>query len=222
MKHSERAQQVFAEELSWITRADIRQFVLDVFDRFGHDYFWQREASLSGKYHPAVSLGMQGLVRHVKLACWWGKELIRAHLVGPKDKGTGLHGDHVIAALILHDLMKEGDPTLTSQPERIGYGGNTLINGCHGVDLANAITTRMLNGKLTSDHVLILYGIACHMGHWTLPTEYWPEKINNDLARTIAQIVHMADYAASRKVDAKMAELNQQFPGASTGGSVVK
>ena len=201
MTHVERAQQYFAEELAYIQSPDIRAFVLSVFEKFGHEFFWLRPASLTGKYHPQVSLGQAGLVRHVKLGCYWGREFNRALLMGAKDKGNGKYGDVIQAALILHDLMKEGDPKKAGDPERMGNGGRTLITGCHGVDLANAIWTELLGGKGTDWQILICYGIACHMGIWTLPNDYIPQSIPGDLARSIATVVHLADYAASRKVD---------------------
>jgi hypothetical protein len=218
MAHSDTARQVFARELGWISDPAIQQFVLDVFDKFGHDYFWTRPASLSGKYHPRVSQGPGGLIRHVRLACFHGYGWNRALLMDVKEKSPpnkvgGKYGDVVIAALILHDLMKEGDPTLAGNPERMGYAGTSLIGGCHGVDLANAIWNRMLNQQGTPEQILILYGIGGHMGIWTKPPEWVPSNIPGALASAISQVVHAADYAASRKVDEEVERLAREIPG---------
>ena len=218
MAHSDTARQVFARELGWIADPAIHQFVLDVFDKFGHDFFWARPASLTGKYHPKASQGPGGLIRHVRLACYWGNELNRALLMDVKEKPPtgkvgGKYGDVIVAALILHDLMKEGDPTLAANADRLGFPGSKLIGGCHGVDLANAIWNRMLNRQGTQEQILILYGIAAHMGIWTLPPEYVPSNIPGDLARAICQVVHLADYAASRKVDDEVEGLARDIPG---------
>jgi hypothetical protein len=209
---ADKAAVVFREELGWIRNPVIRQFVLDVFDAFGHDWFWDRPCSLTGKYHPQISQGKGGLIRHVKYACYWGWRLCRALLGNGKKDDPGEHSDIIIAALILHDLMKDGDPQLASKQERMGHGGKSLITGCHGVDLANAVWNRMLGQKGTPDQILILYGIAGHMGVWTLPEQYRPYNVKGDLAQKVAQIVHLADYCAAQQADEWLLKVVKQIP----------
>lgn len=192
------ASEVFADELKLIKSQEVRDFVLRVFDTMTPDYFWTCPASTSGKYHPQVSLGEGGLVRHTKLAVWWGVELMRMYDPTPEQY------DAVVAALILHDLRKNGDRLVNGRP--------TLKNcvNIHGNMLAGDIETQMFppGVKIGSVYEMILAGIAYHMGRWTDPdwknctgfSEEWEDE-------WITRIVHMADYCASRKVDAKTKEL---------------
>lgn len=203
MGQGDNARQVFQQELALIRTDSIREFVVAVFEQFGTQDWWSRPCSLTGKYHPQLAQGSGGLVRHVKYGVYWAQELSRAHIGNgrkftPEDQWLV---DVITGSLILHDLMKDGDPELSREPERVGHRGKSLITGCHGVDLANAIWNRMLRGKGTPEQILILYGIAGHMGVWTIPAEYQPIRIQNEMARFVAQLVANADYAASRKAD---------------------
>ncbi|KKK72360.1 hypothetical protein LCGC14_2904650 [marine sediment metagenome] len=189
--------EVFLDELQKIQNHDIRKFVLWVFDKFCPYYFWTCPCSTSGKYHPKVSLGVGGLVRHVKLAVWWGEELLRTAKMFPElvDHNTEHLHDEVIAALLLHDLIKNGEG-LNAQ----GYALDRGVTGIHGVDLAGKIQ-RTLSIEHTSDSVInVLSGVARHMGVWTTNQEFRP----ND---SFTRLVHLADYCASRKVDDEMKRL---------------
>jgi len=191
--------EVFKQELGLIHDTEIRDFVVDVIDTMAPGYFWTSPASTTGKYHPQLSLGEGGIIRHTKLAVWWGVEFMRTEEV------TGLEHDVVIAALILHDLKKNGD-TLA--------GGKPIIGGIvhsHGTRLADDIWSKKfknLSGPAPIYAVLILEGIAHHMGRWTCPNWTQNPPRSQDWQRTIIRrIVHLADYCASRRVDAKIAEL---------------
>ena len=182
---------VFEKELASIKNKEIKQFVIDVFDKLCPDYFWTCPCSTSGKYHPQVSLGEGGLVRHVKLAVWWGIELLRAlddSLELRSIPRNQLH-DEVIATLLLHDLLKNG--------EGLDSDGRPLdrsVTGTHGVTLANAITYTDFGKDDDDTFFRILDGIAGHMGIWTTSVVYRPNT-------AFTQLIHLADYCASRKVD---------------------
>lgn len=192
------ANEVFADELKLIKSQEVRDFVLRVFDTMTPDYFWTCPASTSGKYHPQVSLGEGGLVRHTKLAVWWGVELMRMYDPSPEAY------DAVIAALILHDLRKNGDRLVNGRP--------TLPNcvNVHGTLLAEEIGRQMFPPGIEPGSVynMTLDGIAYHMGRWTDPNwKYQTMESEEWLLTWERRIVHMADYCASRKVDAKTEEL---------------
>lgn len=208
MGQGEKAKQVFAKELAQITNPEIRDFTIECFEKLGHEWFWNRPCALSGRFHPQIAQGPGGLVRHVKYGVWWGIEMARALFGTGKDSDPCPYMDEVISALLLHDLLKDGDPMLAGRAERAGPQGKKLILGCHGVDMANAILNRVLAGRQpNTSHILIMYGIAAHMGVWTLPVEYKPLAIKGDLARMFALCVHLSDYAASRKADDGMREI---------------
>lgn len=200
--HGDKAARVFAEELSWIKSQEIRSFVLECFDKICPQYFWERPASKRGFYHPKFVDGDGGLVRHVKYACWWGNHMCRAFSGNGQNEDTGPLFDVVIAALIMHDMVKDGDEGRTNgkPPHK--------ATAYHGVELMEAIWHRVLgartldtNNESDRDKVLILAGVAAHMGVWTMPEEMRPWNLVGSLARKVATIVHMSDYAASRKVD---------------------
>ena len=199
---------VFEYELSLIKSTEIKQFVLDVFDKLCPDYFWTCPCSTSGKYHPQVSLGEGGLVRHTKLVVWWGIELARALDDSPELRGiprNQLH-DEIIATLLLHDMIKNGKG-LNAQGRPLESG----VTGTHGVVLAKKI----LDLDATFDIVSrgrIIYGISEHMGIWTVGSLY---KLSgtvepNSTTKAFANLIHLADYCASRKVDEIMMNLLQE------------
>jgi len=191
---------VFREELSLIKNSTIRDFVIDVINTMAPDYFWTCAASTSGRYHPQVSLGDGGLIRHTKLAVWWGIELMRT-----EDWRQDEH-DVVIAALILHDLKKNGGKLVN---------GQATVKNCvniHGTVLASEILMRKFPPGADVPELLgmVLDGIAYHMGRWTCPN--WkssPPESGEWRANQVRETVHLADYCASRRVDVKTMELQR-------------
>lgn len=206
MNHKQNAERYFAEELAYIQNKEIKEFVLDVFDKLTPDYFWTVSCSTSGKYHPQVSLGVGGLVRHTKLAVWWGVELSKAMKMER-------YYDEVIATLLLHDLIKNGKG-LDSR----GYPLESGVTGTHGVILAGKIRDGLIDGVLHLDfkYRKILGGIATHMGRWT--TAVYNTAVEEDVTKeNFLTLIHFADYCASRKVDAEMLKLNRLVIGGSNG-----
>lgn len=181
----------FPDELALLT-PDIREFVVRTFWQRCPDHFWKIPASTSGKYHSQISLGEGGLVRHVKLAVWWGCTLCNTN-------PQFVDENSVVAALLLHDIWKNGFIGLKQ------FGGTSSrwpkgpsdITATHGGLLADVLD----NASVT------LRDIACaiggHMGRWTAP-QYehytaWNKKHSTKRAFLI-NIVHQADYCASRRL----------------------
>jgi len=198
---------IFQKELNQIHNKDIKQFVIDCFDKLCPDYFWICPCSTTGKYHPKVSLGVGGLVRHTKLAVWWGIELLRALGDSPELKDITTLQDEVIATLLLHDMIKNGKGL-----DANGYPLDRDVTGTHGVTLACKINTdEKLGDALNSDsYWRIIEGIRSHMGIWTTDPNYRPNTILNPVQRAFAQLIHLADYCASRKVDDIYSKLEQE------------
>ena len=188
---------VFKEELDRIKDPEVKQFVVDVIDTMAPKYFWTCPASISGKYHPQISLGEGGLIRHTKLAVWWGIELMRSIPYFDEKQDAF---DAVVGALILHDLKKNGDGLVKGRsPIR------DIVN-THGLRLADEIRMRMFPPGSTVPRTMlrIIDAITHHMGRWTKPLPD-PEH----MGMTVNQVVHCADYCASRRVDVKTAELSR-------------
>ena len=204
MTNREEAELIFKEELVYIKSDDTKQFVLDCFEELTPDYFWETAASSSGKYHPKIANRKHGLIVHVKLCVWWGRKLAESFYKYDMDV--------IVAALLLHDLQKFG------LEMSVHDGKSTLANytSTHGMLLA--VQMRQLlkdQGKTVGFGKLetITACVGLHMGRWTdeLLGDKWIKEYrdNNNV-----HIVQLADYCASRKVGAKMEELNRwEFPG---------
>lgn len=191
-----KAETVFKTELALIRNKDIAVFVLHVFDTLAPEYFWTAPASTSGKYHPAISLGAGGIVRHTKLAVWWARELASAD-----NHWDGCTLDEAIAALLLHDLKKNG--------EALSPMGKPMLcnaTAIHGVYLGTQIETQLyppgVQPSLSEQR--IIHAIKTHMGRWTAVGYEQP-------STDVDMLVHAADYCASRRVDGVMAELMEQW-----------
>ena len=203
-----KAEIIFQKELNLIHDKDIRNFVIKCFDKLCPDYFWTCPCSTTGKYHPQVSLGVGGLVRHTKLAVWWGIELVHALSVSPelKDIPPAQLYDEVIATLLLHDMIKNGKG-LNAQ----GFPFDRGVTGTHGVTLADKIFKNYDLPELDSDPFDRIYkGIAGHMGIWTTDDRYKPNNMVRPMIQAFANLIHLADYCASRKVDSIYSDLEQE------------
>lgn len=203
-----KAEIIFQKELSLIHDKTIKQFVIDCFDKLCPGYFWTCPCSTTGKYHPQVSLGVGGLVRHTKLAVWWGIELWKALSTSPGliDIPPRWLRDEIIATLLLHDMVKNGKG-LNAQ----GYSLEEGVTGTHGVTLANRICNEIFDQKLNSDsYIRILTGIQSHMGIWTITYVNSPNNILDPTKKAFANLIHLADYCASRKIDSIYSDLEQE------------
>jgi len=182
--------EIFVEELKNIHDPEILSFVDKVFINLTPNYFWTVPASISGKYHPKSALGDGGLVRHVKLAVKWGLELLSCWpytSVAVKEE--------VVAALLLHDLLKNG-PSL-----QVGLPNGTLY---HGIYLAEKIYSLFSIEFINNNpkYWRIVKAIRNHMGKWTY--DYIPNisdirGIKNE--HVVCLTVHLADYCASRRIN---------------------
>ena len=200
MTHQETAAKAFttfSDELALLP-ASTRNFVMDAFQRYCPDHFWSIPASTSGKYHPAIALGEGGLIRHVKLAVWWGQELCRTN-------PNSISKDQTIAALLLHDLWKKGSTTLKQDVfgTWLVSSAPSDITATHGGLLADKlfIETGMWPAEIGAAN--IAYAIGGHMGRWTDPQyehyTVWNNQHSSERAFLIST-VHLADYCASRRL----------------------
>ena len=140
------------------------------------DYFFTIPASSTGKHHPQYCLGEGGLVRHTKAAMKIGDILI------DKDGASELYEDVVKFSLLFHDCIKKGIP----EQDHTAFE--------HPLLAAEFVRSSII-GDVVEKH-WIADAIASHMGRWSLKDGVQlPEP-----ACYIEEVVHTADYLASRKV----------------------
>lgn len=181
---------LFITELNYIKDDNLRNFAGELLTN-ADDYFFTVAASSTGKYHPSISLGVGGLVRHTKAVVYFLKEMLRADLWGFNEHQVDL----MIISAIAHDIKKQGD----------GSTNYTVKN--HPVYASDFI--KKINK--TSDYKLdktsldfICNAVEAHMGQW-----------GDKIPQTESEkIVHLADLIASRK------EVTLNLPSFSTEVSI--
>ena len=167
----------FERELNLIICEDLRSAVREFLIDGTPDYFWTNGASSSGKYHPAFSQGVGGLVRHTKAVVMFAEELLRmssyAYL-------TEEYKDYIIAACILHDTCKYGIDEFSKDEYKN-----------HARNAAKAF--KDFSEQVMDYHPseFLLQAMRSHMGQWSTNTDDKP-------LTPLDRCVHMADYMASR------------------------
>lgn len=91
--------QTLKNELELIQDLAIRDWVVRTLKKVP-PYFWKAPASMTGKYHPACSLGRAGLIIHTKRTVYLAKNICLAWKIFNQDR------DIVLASSILHDTAK--------------------------------------------------------------------------------------------------------------------
>lgn len=174
----------FTNELNYIKNKDIKESAEVMIDLLP-EYFFEIEASSTGKYHPEYALGQGGLVRHTKAAVRIAYELLNDPSIG--DKYTSDEKDLMYMALILHDGLKYGDPK------------EKYTRFDHPILISNYIEKSKNKLKLTEDQINFVKSvISTHMGIWT--KDYNGNEILEKPKTKYQNFVHMCDYLASRKV----------------------
>lgn len=184
------ALETFPEQFANISNEELSKQAQDFIDENAPDYFWERGASSSGKYHPAVCNGPGGLIRHTKLVCMTAMALLEASDFGPDVK------DQYIVASLLHDMYKDGDP--------LRKGTNYKMHGKH---VSERIVSEIFGGDETKAFTSkvwspIIAMVGCHMGKWTEEKMYRPANLPDGFAHKKHCIMFStADYMASKKWD---------------------
>lgn len=169
----------FKNELDDIQNEPLRVFAREVI-LHAPDYFFTCPASSTGKYHPTLSLGDGGLVRHTRLVEWFAMNIANAMMIEERNK------DLLIVAALAHDMKKHGD-------------GNTEYTVKEHPKLAAEFLDSVWNcmfhkeGIEYRDIQKIERLVECHMGQFG-------EKDGMPVPKTkLELILHSADYLASRK-----------------------
>jgi hypothetical protein len=183
---TEQQKKIVEPILSTIKNDDIREFAEVLLDGTP-DYIWHVGASSTGKYHPAYSLGEGGLMRHQIAVVRFLNFFFE--LEQYNTKFTDREMDLMRVAGLVHDARKSG--------EQVDYEKSKFTKFNHPIQMANVI--RSYKGKYLTENALEFAAmcIESHMGQFNTDRKssiVLPKPIS------IAQeLVHLADYLASRK-----------------------
>ena len=176
-------EEIFKIELGYIKSERIRNACIEML-KVLPEYFFEIEASSTGKYHPNYALGNGGLVRHTKAAVRIAYELLGDVCIG--DKYTQDEKDLMIMALILHDGVKSGVPK------------EKYTRFDHPIMMGQMIMDNEENMELEMEEIEFLDdAIKTHMGPWT--TDYNGVEVLERPKTKYQNFVHMCDFLASRK-----------------------
>lgn len=153
------------------------------------DYFWTAAASSSGKYHPTISLGEGGLLRHSIMVCNIAKDLIEAEVfIQPSDDvSVNDLNDWAIVASLFHDVIKRGEGDNTE---------HTVFE--HPLLSAEFVRSHLTQAKINDSVInVICNAIESHMGKWN--TSSRSDTVLPKPSTKFGLLIHTADYMASRK-----------------------
>lgn len=181
---SEEKVKVFVNELLYIQDENLRNDAKYLVGNLP-DYFFQVDASSTGKYHPKYAQGDGGLTRHVKSACKFANELLLNPIVGkpysPRDK------DLIIISLLVHDGLKYGK----GKKEKYTRFDHPLLASNYVKDSAQSLSMN------SEDIEKVASAVASHMGPWN--TNSYSDVILPIPKAPMEKFVHMCDYLASRR-----------------------
>ena len=175
-----RTMKLFEREIALIKSEGLRKAVYDYMNdpEYVPGYFWTDGASSSGKFHPKMSQGIGGLVRHTKAVVMFAEELLRMSSYAYMREE---YKDFVIAACIMHDTVKYGFDAGIDKSQYADHASNA----------AQAFEEYCRNYTHYEPHFLLLQAMRAHMGQWSTSREDRP-------FTSVDRCVHMADYMASR------------------------
>ena len=185
--------EMFIAEIEKIKRADLKEVALELVDEIP-EYFWVVPASSSGKYHPEISLGDGGLVRHSIMVSRIAEDLVRCEMLG---RANDDYYDIARFTALFHDSFKSGKVA-----EDGTYSDHTVFE--HPRIASQFIKAKLESKGIDSYLVEIISGaIYTHMGIWCVDTygerNGNPQKALSKPRTDFEKLIHIADYTASRK-----------------------
>ncbi len=179
----EELEEMFMDELNYLKNDSYADILLNILNMLP-EYWFDVEASSTGKYHPQYALGKGGLLRHSKAAMRIGFELLSNPVIG--SKYTEREHDLMLMALLVHDGLKSGNPK------------EKYTRFDHPILMANLIIDNKKDLGLTdSDAKFMADVIKTHMGAWT--KDYDGNEVLEPPKTKYQNFVHMCDFLASRK-----------------------
>lgn len=172
--------------LDTIVNDDIREFAKVLVEGLP-TYIWEVPASSTGKYHPQYSLGDGGLMRHQMAVVRFLNFFF--DLEQYNSKFTSREMDLMRVAGLVHDGRKSG--------EQSDYEHSKFTRFEHPILMANVV--RSYDGQYLKHHEIecIASCMESHMGQWN--TDKKSSNVLNKPENIHQQLVHLADYLASRK-----------------------
>ncbi len=176
-------EKVFSNEYLYINDDDLRSDAKYLVSHLP-DYFFEVDASSTGKYHPKYAAGEGGLSRHVKSACKFAYELLSNPIIGKpyssRDK------DLIIIALLIHDGLKYG-----KEHEKYTRFDHPILASNYAKE--NKDKLNMNEEELEK----MANAVASHMGPWN--TNQYSDVVLPIPKAPMEKFVHMCDYLASRR-----------------------
>lgn len=169
--------------LDTIENEDLKELCVAIVNQFP-EYIWEIPASSSGKYHPSQDLGPGGLMRHqicVARMCNYILQLDQY-----TNRIPSRQRDCMRIAALTHDGRKSG----------LEQSAHTVHE--HPILMADAVWNMRADfPELIDELDTISNCISSHSGQWT--TSKRSELVLPEPVTEIQELVHLADYIASRK-----------------------
>jgi len=169
---------IFENELNLIYDDSIREFARLCVSAAPDYFFLDCPASSTGKYHPISELGPDGTILHTKKVITVAYELCRG-LQCEENR------DEIIAACLIHDLIKQGWTR---------SGHTTKTHPALGADLVEQVQndTQILDDR---SYNVIRNAVGYHYGPWSINP--WKKDLNDYTKEELC--VYISDYIASKR-----------------------
>jgi hypothetical protein len=164
-------EQLVALTKKTIKNESIKNFTVKMLEENCPDYFKTAPASSSGRYHPAYALGKGGLVRHTTAALYFLEAMTQTK--GWQSKEAEKDG----WMLTSDDIDRMKSAVILHDFDKENYKDH------------EGLACKRINKALGIEHSKIGDMVHAHMGEWGSRK---PQSL-------IEQLVHTADYLASRK-----------------------
>ncbi len=177
-------EELFIDELDLIENEDYASSLLEIINALP-EYWLEKPASSTGKYHPKYALGEGGLLRHSKAAMRIGYDLLSDPCIG--EKYTSKEKDLMLMSLLVHDGIKYGIPE------------EKYTRFDHPILMANFVKEKHQEFHLSKEDAEFMADvIKTHMGSWT--KDYNGIEVLEPPKTKYQNFVHMCDFLASRKM----------------------
>jgi hypothetical protein len=187
--HKAKPSEYFELEINLIDNRIIKSWLINFLDTNVPKFEYERESSSTGKYHPESDKGFGGNGRHIKTVVKVLNDCFRP-------ARPDLHWSRLIAAAILHDLLKydEESSQYTSKDHGEKMAEKLLETRTH---LTESDDDVRLSEEIKEISELVKY----HMGQWSVEFSSDGKPDISLAKRAISEegwILHYADMVASR------------------------